>query len=102
LPVSASFHIGDHGGHAAAIAAYGGTLWIGLLAVTVHTLAMLVVAGLIAWAVYAVVGLAVLRRAWINLELLWSLALIAAGALYLVFAGISLGTGDGVRPHGHS
>ncbi len=67
-----------------------GSLWTGLLAVAVHTLAMLVAAGAIAWVIFAWVGLAVLRRAWINLDLLWSLALIATGAVFLVLAGIDL------------
>jgi hypothetical protein len=102
LPAGPMTDTGDHAGHVAAIAAYGGTLWIGLLAVTVHTLAMLLVAGVIAWSIYALVGLAVLRRAWINLDLLWSLVLIATGAIYLVFALIGDGTGAGVVPHRHS
>ncbi len=54
------------------------------LAVAVHTLAMLAVAGAIAVVVYEWVGLAFLRRGWINLDLLWALALFAAGALLLV------------------
>jgi hypothetical protein len=56
-----------------------------LLGVGLHTLAMLAVTGAIAAAVYEWVGLEVLRSAWINLDLLWTLALVAAGAL-LIFA----------------
>ena len=56
------------------------------LAVAVHTLAMLAVAGVIAVVVYEWVGLAFLRRGWINLDLLWALALFAAGAVLLVLA----------------
>jgi hypothetical protein len=55
-----------------------------LLAVAVHTLAMLAVAGVIAVVVYEWVGLAFLRRGWINLDLLWAVALFGAGALLLV------------------
>lgn len=55
-----------------------------VLVVGVHTLAMLVVSGAIAIVVYEWVGLAFLRRAWINLDLLWALALFAAGAVLLV------------------
>jgi hypothetical protein len=55
-----------------------------VLAVAAHTLAMLTVAGVIAVAVYEWVGLAFLRQGWINLDLLWALALFAAGALLLV------------------
>src|SRR5437867_1696289 len=53
------------------------------LAVAVHTAAMLAVAGVIAVVVYEWVGLAVRRRGWINLDLLWAVALFAAGALLL-------------------
>lgn len=55
-----------------------------LLVVAVHTFAMLAVAGVIAVVVYEWVGLAFLRRGWINLDLLWAIALFAAGALLLV------------------
>jgi hypothetical protein len=48
--------------------------------VTVHTAAMLVVAGAIAWLVYRRLGVAVVRQAWFNLDRLWAAALIAAGA----------------------
>ena len=50
-----------------------------LFGVGLHTLAMLAVTALIAVAVYEWIGLAVLRHAWINLDLIWSLALAAAG-----------------------
>jgi hypothetical protein len=52
----------------------------------VHTLAMFVVAGTIAVVVYEVVGLAVLRRAWFNLDRLWAAALICAGAATLLIS----------------
>ena len=57
---------------------------VAFLAVAVHTSAMLAVAGSIAVVVYEWVGLAFLRRGWINLDLLWAIALFAAGALLLV------------------
>jgi hypothetical protein len=44
---------------------------------------MLVVTGLIALVVYYELGLALLRHAWFNLEWLWSLALMLAGATAL-------------------
>jgi len=55
--------------------------WItAFVAVGVHSLAMLVVTGVIAVIVYEWIGLAFLRRGWINLDLLWALALFGAGA----------------------
>jgi hypothetical protein len=52
--------------------------------VLVHTGAMLLVMGTIAFAVYEWIGLKILRSAWINLDALWAGALIAAGALSFV------------------
>jgi hypothetical protein len=48
-------------------------------AVGLHTLSMLIVMGVIALAVYEKLGVGVLRRAWLNMDLLWSVALVAAG-----------------------
>jgi len=55
-----------------------------LAAVGLHSFAMLAVAGTIAVVVYQKVGLEVLRRAWVNLDLIW------VGALGIV-GGIALG-----------
>ena len=54
-------------------------------AVSVHTLSHLIIAGLLAWVVYDFVGLAVLRRSWINLDLIWCFSLLVA-ATVLIFA----------------
>ena len=50
----------------------------------IHTAAMLLAMAAIALVVLEKVGLAVLRRAWVNLDLVWALALIATGGLSLV------------------
>jgi hypothetical protein len=55
-----------------------------IAAVAVHTAAMLLVMAAIAIVVYEKVGLAILRRAWVNLDLVWAVALIVTGALSLV------------------
>jgi len=58
--------------------------WPGYVAaVLVHTGAMFAVAGAIAAVVYTRLGLGLLRRAWFNLDLLWSLALLGSGAAAL-------------------
>lgn len=54
-------------------------------AVAVHTIAHLTTAALIAWIVYDFVGLTILRRSWINLDLIWSFSLLGA-ALFLFVA----------------
>jgi hypothetical protein len=53
------------------------------LAVTVHSASMLVVMATIAVVVYERLGLNVLRKAWLNVDLLWSVAVIAAGVVTL-------------------
>jgi hypothetical protein len=59
------------------------SLWVGSLVVLVHSLAMLVTTGIVALSVYQWVGLDFLRRGWINLDLVWTAALIGIG-LWLV------------------
>jgi hypothetical protein len=60
------------------------SLWIASLAVLVHSLAMLVVTGIVALVVYEWVGLDFLRRGWINLDLVWTTALIGIGLWLLL------------------
>jgi hypothetical protein len=44
---------------------------------------MLTVSTAIAVAVYEWLGLEILRHAWLNVDLIWTLALVVAGALLL-------------------
>ena len=55
------------------------SLGVAALAVLVHSLAMLLTTGAVALIVYEWVGLDFLRRGWINLDLLWTAALIGIG-----------------------
>ena len=61
------------------------SLVVATAAVGIHTISHLVVSGLIAWIVYDFIGLAVLRRSWINLDLIWCFSLLGA-AIVLFFA----------------
>jgi hypothetical protein len=56
--------------------------WIGALGI--HTTGHLLVSALIAFLVYEKLGLALLRRAWFNLDLLWVIALMLSGFLLLI------------------
>jgi hypothetical protein len=56
----------------------------GVLAVAIHTAAMLATTGIIAVVVYRWVGLAFLRRGWVNTDLLWGAALIVAGVVSIL------------------
>lgn len=58
-------------------------LAISLAATGVHAAAMLLVTGTIALLVYEFLGLEFLRRGWINFDLVWSLMLVATGALLI-------------------
>jgi hypothetical protein len=57
---------------------------VALAAVGVHTLAMLATTGVIAVAVFEWFGVAFLRKGWINLDLIWTAALIATGLILLL------------------
>ncbi|MCC5574940.1 hypothetical protein IMZ11_04715 [Microtetraspora sp. AC03309] len=76
LPVLTRIPAGHHG-HA---------LSGGLFVAGVHTLAMFLTAGAVALAVYEFAGLAILRRAWFNLDRMWAAALVGAGVVTLVQA----------------
>jgi hypothetical protein len=56
----------------------------GMLATGVHTVAYLAVTGLLAWVVYRKLGLALLRKAWLNFDLVWAAALVATGLVTLL------------------
>jgi hypothetical protein len=81
LPVLFGLSAGEHAGHSAGAR----TLLSASLAVGVHTAGYLVVTALVAAIVYEKVGLAVLRRAWVNMDLIWCGALMVTGLLALVY-----------------
>lgn len=56
--------------------------WLG--AVAVHSLGHLLVAAALALLVYEKLGLAFLRSAWFNIDLVWGIALVLCGVLILV------------------
>jgi hypothetical protein len=48
-------------------------------AVLLHTAAMLATMGVVALLVYERLGVGVLRRAWVNMDAIWAVAVVAAG-----------------------
>ena len=56
-----------------------------MAAVGVHTLSMLLVTAAVAGLVYEKLGLAILRQAWFNIDLVWALALIVSGLCIIAF-----------------
>jgi hypothetical protein len=57
-----------------------------LFAVATHTCGYLLLTGTIAWLVFKKLGVSVLRKAWLNLDFVWAMALIATAGLTLVFS----------------
>jgi hypothetical protein len=58
--------------------------WVGVAAVLVHTLGYLLITGVAAFVVYEKVGLNLLRKAWVNLDMVWATALIVTAVVALV------------------
>ena len=80
LPVLFGVSAGEHARHSAGVR----TLPSAVLAVGIHTAGYLVVTVLVAAIIYERLGLAVLRKAWVNVDLMWAGALVLAGLLTLV------------------
>ena len=70
---------GPHAQHHAAIQGAAHGVW----ATLIHTLGYLTVTAAVALLVYQKFGLALLRRAWFNLDLIWAIALVATGCVAL-------------------
>jgi hypothetical protein len=56
-----------------------------IAAVVVHTLGYLLTTALLAIVVYEKLGVAILRRAWFNIDFVWMLALLITGVFILLF-----------------
>jgi hypothetical protein len=64
------------------------SLTSGLTATAVHGAGYLFVTALIAWVVFTWLGVGLLRRAWINLDVIWAIALIVTGGLTVALPGL--------------
>jgi hypothetical protein len=62
----------------------GSSVPTALAAAGLHTAAMLATAGAVALIVTEILGLSVLRHAWLNVDRIWAVALLAAGATTLL------------------
>jgi hypothetical protein len=72
---------GDHAHHMASAAGAGA--WSAVLATGLHAAGYLAVTAVVAVLVFEKFGVGVLRRAWFNLDLIWSAALVVTGVLTL-------------------
>lgn len=68
-----------HGVAQASLVGFATVEWSGVLAALIHTAGYLLVTGVIAVIVYEKVGVRFLRKAWVNLDLLWAIALVVTG-----------------------
>ena len=81
--------VGGAGSHAmhlahASLLPVSDSMSTGLEATAMHTAGYLLVTGLIAVVVYRKVGLRMLRTMWINLDLIWGVALVLTGGVALL------------------
>ena len=84
LGVPAPAHAEDVAAHALPAGGLAGaSIDQNVAAVFVHTLAMLAAMAVVAVAVYTRLGVAVLRKAWVNVDAMWAVALVVAGVLTL-------------------
>jgi hypothetical protein len=79
--ITMSMAAGDHAHHHAH--AGGAGVGAAFLATGVHAVGYLAVTAFVAVLVFEKLGVGILRRGWINLDLIWSIALVATGALTL-------------------
>jgi hypothetical protein len=90
-PTAQQAHVQRHGGAEAHELAHagvgaGGSLLHDALALSLHTAAMLAVMAAVALVVYQRLGVAVLRRAWVNFEVVWAAVLVLTGLFTLFTA----------------
>jgi hypothetical protein len=75
--------------HEAAGALINTNLSMAVLVSVVHSAAMIVAGGLLAWLVYRYLGLKFVSRSWFNLDATWALSLVLVGTLSLVISFVS-------------
>lgn len=83
VPVVMGISMPAGGEHAHHMHAAGTGTRAVFLATSLHAVGYLAVTAFVALLVYEKLGVGVLRRAWFNLDLIWSAALVATGALTL-------------------
>jgi hypothetical protein len=73
-------------GHEAAGALINANLGMAVLVSVVHSVAMIVAGGFLAWLVYRYLGLKFVSRSWFNLDATWAFSLVLVGALSLAIS----------------
>jgi hypothetical protein len=84
VPVFMGMSMSPAGEHAHHMHAAAAGMSAACFATAVHAAGYLVVTAFVAVLVFEKVGVGILRRAWINLDLIWSAALVTTGTLTLM------------------
>ena len=84
VPVFMGLAMAGDAGHAHHMATAGGGAGTALVATGLHAVGYLAVTAFIAVLVFEKLGVGILRRAWLNLDLIWATALMATGTLTLM------------------
>jgi len=85
VPLFVGMSMASESGHAHHMSAAPAGVGIALLAASVHAVGYLAVTACTAMLVFEKLGVGILRRAWINLDVIWAAALLATGTLTLFF-----------------
>jgi hypothetical protein len=83
VPVFVGMSMSGAGEHAHHMPAAGAGVGAALVATGLHAVGYLAVTAFVAVLVFEKLGVGILRRAWLNLDLIWSAALVATGVLSL-------------------
>ena len=84
VPVFVGMSMAGEGGHTHHMTTAGGRAGTALVATGLHAVGYLAVTAFVAVLVFEKLGVGILRRAWLNLDLIWAAALIATGTLTLM------------------
>ena len=76
-------------GHEAAGALINANLGMAVLVSVVHSFAMVVAGGFLAWLVYRYLGLKFVSRSWFNLDATWAISLVLVGTISLAISLVS-------------
>ena len=68
-------------GHEAAATLIGGNLYTAIAVSVVHTTAMILIGGIIAFTVHEWLGPKFISKSWFNLDIVWALSLILVGGI---------------------
>jgi hypothetical protein len=85
VPVFVGMSKAGESGHALHMGGTGSSIGTALLATGLHAVGYLAATTVLAVLVFEKLGVGILRRAWINLDVIWAAALVATGTLTLMF-----------------